>query len=293
MVNIVGDILECGDLSPLSFLALRQKYNSVLLSRQCDRTSTIQSGDKSPHSKGIQPFDMSSLHSQIASNYRHVLDRIEAACGRLGRQPSSVQLVAVTKYAEIDWVRTLLDLGHHVFAESRPQQLVERAGILPDNIEWHLIGHLQRNKVRPILPVVTLTHSCDSLRLLDRIEVMAAEMSLRPRVLLEVNVSGESVKDGFTAETLFADWPNITGYQHVQVQGLMTMAPFSENPESARPYFQKLCELRDSLASEAPDSIPLPELSMGMSGDFEVAIEEGATIIRIGRTLYEGLPQNR
>ena len=228
---------------------------------------------------------------------------MRAACERSGRDLSGVRLVAVTKYAEWDWIRALVALGQVDLAENRPQQFVERAtrlesevgsaaegaaGCERPQVRWHLIGHLQRNKVRPVLPLVSLIHSVDSLRLLERIGVLAGELGLRPRVLLEVNVSGEPSKDGFTPAELEAAWPALMASQQVELEGLMTMAPESDDPEAARPVFRELRRLRDRLRDVSGRE--LPELSMGMSGDFEPAIEEGATLIRIGSRLFEGLP---
>ena len=231
---------------------------------------------------------MSAADSRLRENIERVRDRMEAACRRCGRDPASVRLVAVTKYAELDWVLQLPALGVRILGESRPQQLVERAGQLGPDVEWHLVGHLQRNKVRSVLGVAPLIHSIDSPRLLQRIDQLAAESQLRPPVLLEVNVTGEGSKDGFAPAELAAAWPNLTALPHVRIVGLMTMAALVDDPESARPSFERLRLLRDELQRLTPDH-PLPELSMGMSNDFEVAIEEGATFVRIGSLLFEGL----
>jgi len=230
-----------------------------------------------------------TVESQIAQNYQCVLDRIETACQRCGRGRSSAKLVVVTKYAELEWVRVLVELGVRDFGESRPQQLIERVPQFPTDVRWHLIGHLQRNKVRPVLPVTYLTHSVDSARLLDRMDHLAAELGVRPHVLLEVNVSGESTKDGFSIDELEAHGSRLVTYEHVQIEGLMTMAPFTSEPEAVRPVFRRLRELRDKLSTGHPRGLQLPELSMGMSRDFEIAIEEGATAIRIGSRLFDGL----
>jgi pyridoxal phosphate enzyme (YggS family) len=222
----------------------------------------------------------------VAANYAAVLRRIAAACERSNRDPSSVRLVAVTKYASIEAVRELVALGHCDLGENRPQQLLERAALLKGSaVTWHLIGQLQRNKARKVLPVASLIHSVDSVRLLEALDRIAAEMSLRPRVLLEVNVSGEASKSGFAVEELRSVWKEVARFERVDVAGLMTMAPYSEDPETARPVFRALHELRNQLAASGP--LPLPELSMGMSVDFEVAIEEGATIVRVGSRLFE------
>jgi PLP dependent protein len=234
---------------------------------------------------------MSTVEFRIAENLARIHGRIGAACRRAGRDANQVRLVAVTKSAELEWIEALIALGVGDVGESRPQQLLERAQELRGAhapIRWHLIGHLQRNKVRKILPAVVCLHSVDSLTLAARIDSLADELGLKPRVLLEANVSGEASKDGFAPEELAADWASLCNLSHVEIAGLMTIAPFSDDPEESRPTFRRLRELRDRLA-DRPESPPLPELSMGMSGDFEVAIEEGATMVRIGSSLFEGL----
>ncbi len=225
----------------------------------------------------------------MADNLQRITAEIAAACAHVGRLPSDVTLVAVTKYAELAWVRRLVELGVRDLAESRPQQLVERAETLPSEIRWHLIGHLQRNKVKSVLRRTELIHSVDSLRLLERISGVAAEQSLRPRVLLEVNVAGEAAKDGLPFAELMSQWDAFQAVPQVDIVGLMTMAPLAADPEAARPVFRALRQLRDELATQAAPHVKLTELSMGMSGDFVVAIEEGATLIRIGSRLFEGL----
>jgi pyridoxal phosphate enzyme (YggS family) len=232
---------------------------------------------------------MPRMSDRLAENLQQVTGEIAAACARAGRSPSEVTLVAVTKYAEPAWVRRLIDLGVRELGESRPQQLVERAEQLPPDVRWHLIGHLQRNKVKPVLPHAALIHSVDSLRLLERISEIAAEQSRRPRVLLEVNVSGEAAKDGLPAAELLSQWDALQAVPDVEIAGLMTMAPLTDDPEDARPVFRALRQLRDDLAARAAPHVQLTELSMGMSGDFAVAIEEGATLVRIGSRLFEGL----
>lgn len=235
---------------------------------------------------------MSDLHAQLAANLSAVQGRIVDACARSRRDPREVQLVAVVKSAEWEWVRALLELDVRHLGESRPQHLVHRAAQLAAEaphlpVQWHLIGHLQRNKVRPVLPVARLIHSIDSLRLLERVGLIAGELRLQPRVLLEVNVSGEATKQGFPPEQLWSQWEALTSVPHVEVAGLMTMAPESDDPEAARPVFRGLRELRDRLRQRGPWE--LPQLSMGMSGDYEIAVEEGATLVRVGSRLFAGL----
>lgn len=234
---------------------------------------------------------MNAIQRIIDENYARVRSRMELACGRAGRDPDSVSLVAVTKYAELEWVRILIGLGVMELGENRPQQLAARVGQLPADMHWHLIGPLQRNKVRSILSLTTLIHSVDSLRLLEQIDRIAGELNLRPRVLLEVNLSGEEAKHGFQVSELCAAWDKVLKFERAGVQGLMTMAAYDPNPENARPAFARLRELRDELQGRSGTNaaVQLEHLSMGMTGDFEVAIEEGATLVRIGSALWEGL----
>ena len=230
---------------------------------------------------------MSPVEQQLERNLSGVRQRIEAACSRAQRDPSSVSLVAVTKYAKLEWIERLPSLGVRAFGESRPQQLVERAALL-SGIKWHLIGQLQRNKVRSVLPHAALIHSVSSLRLLQRISDVAGELGRTARVLLQVNVSGEDRKQGFDPTELRRRWPDVRQVPHVQIGGLMTMAPLTDDLQAARPTFRGLRQLQDDLRSESGDR-ELGTLSMGMTGDLEVAIEEGATMVRIGSALFDGM----
>lgn len=232
---------------------------------------------------------MTAFADRLSANLDSVRSRLAAACGRAHRTVSSVRLVAVSKYAPIDAIAALYALGHRDFGESRPQQLAARAAALPADIRWHLIGHLQRNKASLVLPVANVIHSVDSVKLAQRLEELARESRRSISILLEVNVSGEASKDGFTPETLRAAWPELALYQAVQIRGLMTMAPLADDPRIAASVFQRLGALRDELA--ACGFRPLPELSMGMSGDMEAAVEAGATMIRIGSALFAGVEQ--
>jgi len=228
-----------------------------------------------------------NIAKQLEQNLSRIRQRISEAAIRAGRDPSDVTLVAVTKSAELEWIRALVDLGVTQLAESRPQQLSARARELPERVTWHLIGHLQRNKVDLVLPVVTWLHTVDSIRLAEAVDRFAAKRGSPAQVLLEVNISGEASKGGFAVEELQQAWPTLEALPNLSVSGFMTMAPLSDTPETARPVFRGLRELRDQFA--AAGSKPLPELSMGMSGDFEIGIEEGATFVRVGSALFEGL----
>jgi len=226
------------------------------------------------------------LVDRIRDNLARVRNQMSAVCERVQRDPSEITLVAVTKYASEAAVRALYELGHRDFGESRPLQLADRAARFPVDIRWHLIGHLQRNKADRVIPCTHRIHSVDSWRLLRCLEEVAAKKACRPAVLLEVNVSGEASKDGFTTGELLLSWKDVQPSSAVEITGLMTMAPLDADADRVRVVFRDLRELRDELAARGP--FPLPELSMGMSGDFELAIEEGATHIRIGSALFEG-----
>lgn len=226
---------------------------------------------------------------RIAENVADIRERIARAAQRSGRAAERIALVAVTKYVSAEMVRPLVAAGCLELGESRPQQFWEKAAVLADlPIRWHLIGHLQRNKVRRTLPLVAMIQSVDSPRLLAAIDEEASGMDPIP-ILLEVNVSGESAKHGFSPdeiEPLLAELPN---HANVSVRGLMCMAGFEGGPDEARRDFAALRRLRDRLHPLCPPGVTLDELSMGMSGDFEEAIEEGATIVRVGSALFEGV----
>lgn len=232
----------------------------------------------------------SELHRRLHANLERIRDRIAAAAVRAGRSPDEVLLVAVTKTVDIPVVRALVDLGQKDLAENRPQELWRKSEAIPPNgVRWHLVGHLQRNKVRRTLSLTFLIHSVDSLRLAEELNREAERRGLRPQVLLEVNMSREPQKHGFAPEEMEQVLEQIGGLGHLQVRGLMTMAAWHDDPEMTRPTFAGLRELRDRLQQLAPANCQLQELSMGMSHDFEVAVEEGATIVRIGTALFEGL----
>jgi pyridoxal phosphate enzyme (YggS family) len=218
-----------------------------------------------------------------------VEDRIRAACGRAGRARNEVTLVAVTKTVTAEIAALLLELGVIHLGENRPQELWRKAALLPSTIHWHLIGHLQRNKIERTLPLVHLLHSVDSLRLLDALEQEAAKRRDPLDVLLEINASGEVSKHGFSPEDVPALAGRLPQLKFVHIRGLMTMAAYAEDPEPTRPTFATLRALRDRLQAELGTAHRLQHLSMGMTNDFEVGIEEGATLVRVGTALFEGL----
>ncbi len=223
----------------------------------------------------------------IAANLAHVHERIAAAAGRSGRRPDSITLVAVSKYVDATMAQELVKAGCRDLGEARPQELWGKAEELAAaDIRWHLIGHLQTNKVRRTLPLVSLVHSIDSEKLLDAVNAEARLLKRRVPVLLEVNVSGEAAKHGFPPGAVGPTLGHAVLWPHVEIQGLMCMAALEGGIDVARRNFAALRELRDQLAGNCPPDVSLRELSMGMSGDYEVAIEEGATIVRIGSALF-------
>lgn len=235
--------------------------------------------------------DEDAILRTLQSNLDSITERIQSACAGSNRNPDDVHLVAVTKYADWAWVQQLAKI-HDQFGENRPQQLTERQQQLP-NIHWHLIGQLQRNKVKSVLPYCGLIHSIDSAKLFHKVCDVAADCDLKPDVLLQVNVSNEESKSGFTVSEIGQLWSDLVQQRDkVNVKGLMTMAPANQDLEQARDTFRGLRELKESIAGEAgklPETWSFDQLSMGMSGDFEVAIEEGATIVRVGSALFHGL----
>ena len=232
---------------------------------------------------------MADSLSRIAENLADVRSRIAQAAARSGRTERAVRLIAVTKYVDVRCARMLLEVGCQDLGESRPQELWSKAAALPPYTRWHMIGHLQRNKVRRTLPLVTLFHSADSLRLLHALDEEAAIAQRSVDVLLEVNVSGERNKHGFAPTEMAAVLDEATSLSHIKVHGLMAMAGLEGTLEDARREFANLRELRNGLRRNAPESMVLHELSMGMSEDFEIAIEEGATMVRVGSVLFEGV----
>jgi pyridoxal phosphate enzyme (YggS family) len=222
--------------------------------------------------------------SQISDNLINIHSRMQDATHRVGRQVSDVRLVAVSKTYPPAVIQEAWNAGQHVFGENRVQDALPKIAELPAEAEWHFIGHLQSNKIRKALPAFTLIHGVDNLELAQQINRIAGEMGLTANILLEINVSGEASKFGFSPTDLRQNLEDLLCLPNIRINGLMTMAPYSEDPELARPVFSKLRILRDELAAKTGQA--LRELSMGMSGDFEVGIDEGATIVRIGSSIF-------
>lgn len=239
--------------------------------------------------------------TKIAERTKRVRENVEAACARSGREPQDVRIIIVTKSAEIDQIKDVIRLGYNHLGENRVQQLKKVAGQvaeflstegpaakLPSEIHWHLIGHLQRNKVRQILPNTSLIHSVDTLRLAEEINAAAGKLNTRPRVLLQVNTSNEPQKYGVPvgAATHLAE--QIETLPHLQLIGLMTMAPLTRNQDAIRACFVRARELYCEMRGEKIVGPHFTELSMGMSSDYEIAVEEGATLLRIGSAIFAG-----
>ncbi len=225
---------------------------------------------------------------RLEANWQRVRDEVDEAADQCGRAPESITIVGVSKYVDVDLTKGLYQAGCVHLAESRPQNLWSKAaafGELP-SVNWHLIGHLQRNKIRRTLPIQPLVHSVDSQRLLKALSDEARTQSVTVRTLLEVNISGDQAKTGLSEEELrrvLLDLP----LEQLEVRGLMAMAGWGTDPDDARRQFDQVRQLRDDL--ERQFGIQLPELSMGMSGDFAQAIAAGATMVRIGSRLFDGI----
>jgi pyridoxal phosphate enzyme (YggS family) len=228
-----------------------------------------------------------SLAAVLQQRLAQVEERIAAACARAGRPRSEVAVVAVTKTVTAEVAAAVAELGVVDLGENRPQELWHKSPLLPGTIRWHLIGHLQRNKVERTLPLLHLVHSVDSIRLLEAIEREAERQGRTIPALLEVNASGEASKHGFAPADVESLAPTLSRLRHVHVRGLMTMAAL-QDPEACRPTFRTLRTLRDRLRQELGEPHRVEHLSMGMTNDFEVAIEEGATFVRLGSVLFEG-----
>ncbi|MEY2550053.1 MAG: dependent protein [Verrucomicrobiota bacterium] len=220
----------------------------------------------------------------VAGNLERVLRQIGEAAAKSGRTLADIELVAISKTHEAEKVRAAFDAGQQLFGESRVQEARAKIPLLPSAARWHFVGRLQRNKIRHALPLFELFHSVDSLELARDMSRIAEEQGLHPRVLLEVNVAGEGSKIGFAPEALRSQMETLLSLPRLTIEGLMTIPPLAAEPEASRPFFVALRSLRESLEKEF--HADLPRLSMGMSGDFLVAIEEGATLVRVGTAIF-------
>jgi len=222
--------------------------------------------------------------SEICANLLEIEGRVSKACLRAGRDLAAVQLIAVSKTFPADAVREAVLAGQLHFGESKLQEAEEKIRLLPAHLHWHFIGRIQRNKVRKLVQCFEVLHGIDSLRLAAFTNDIAREVGLYPRILLQVNVGGEASKGGFELADLRAEMPQLLALDRLEVMGLMCIPPSSSSAEDARPWFAMLRDLRDALQREF--DVSLPWLSMGMSGDYEVAVEEGATHVRVGSAIF-------
>ena len=222
----------------------------------------------------------------IKEHLTEVKERIEQACIRSGRNPGEVTLIAVSKTKPVPMLEEAYAAGARDFGENKVQEIAAKKPELPEDIRWHMIGHLQRNKVGQVLGKAVLIHSVDSLRLARQIETDAAKAGLDVDILLEVNVAREESKYGFMLEEVEDAIMTIKDFPHVHIKGLMTIAPFVDNPEENRGIFKKLFEFAVDIGGKNIDNVTMSVLSMGMTGDYEVAVEEGATMVRVGTGIF-------
>jgi pyridoxal phosphate enzyme (YggS family) len=220
----------------------------------------------------------------LTANLETVRQRIRAACERAGRNPDSVTLLAVSKTHPPETIKAAADCGQIFFGENKVQEARAKIPLCPGKLRWHFIGHLQSNKCRDAVELFEMIQSVDSLSLAQEINKRAEQAAKRMPVLMEVNVAGEASKFGYQPERLLAELKEINALPRVEIHGLMTVPPWSPEAEESRPHFRRLRELKQR--AEQVLGVPLPHLSMGMSGDFEIAIEEGATIVRVGTALF-------
>lgn len=222
----------------------------------------------------------------VPANLELVLERVASAAERSGRKRDEIELIAVSKKQDAEKVRAAFDAGQPIFGESRVQEARAKIPLLPSAARWHFIGRLQKNKIRQALPLFELFHSIDSLALAEDMQRIADEEGVQPTVLLEVNVAGEGSKIGFAPAELLTSVEALLALGRLNIRGLMTIPPLAPAAEDSRRHFVRLRDLRDQLEREF--KVGLPQLSMGMSGDYAIAIEEGATLVRVGTAIFGG-----
>lgn len=226
------------------------------------------------------------INSSIQEHIKEVERKIEEACARGNRNREDITLIAVSKTKPLEDLIEAYEAGCRDFGENKVQEILEKAPKMPPDARFHMIGHLQRNKVKQVLPHVVMIHSVDSVRLAEQIQQEAKKLGKTINVLLEVNVAKEESKFGFHPEQVMDAVETISKFSHVRIQGLMTIAPFVEEPEENREVFQKLYQLSVDIKKKNIDNVNMCVLSMGMTGDYQVAIEEGASMIRVGTGIF-------
>lgn len=222
----------------------------------------------------------------LKENLKTVEEHVQEACKRAGRSREEVTLIAVSKTKPLEMLQEIYGEGVRDFGENKVQELCDKMEQLPSDIRWHMIGHLQRNKVKYIVGKVALIHSVDTYRLAEEINIQAKKRGIIVPILVEVNIAGEETKFGTTAEDTMSLVEEISKLENVRIRGLMTIAPFVENPEDNRLYFRKIKQLSVDITNKNIDNVSMEILSMGMTGDYEVAIEEGATMVRVGTGIF-------
>lgn len=226
------------------------------------------------------------MQKMLAENLKQVEENILTACQRAGRKREEVTLIAVSKTKPVSMLSEIYHCGVRDFGENKVQEICEKRESLPSDIRWHMIGHLQRNKVKYIIKDTALIHSVDSYRLAEEINIQAKKIRRIVPILIEVNIAQEKSKFGIAAAEALQLTEELAGLDNLRIQGLMTIAPYTENPEENRPYFRKIRELSVDIARENIDNVSMDVLSMGMTGDYMTAIEEGATIVRVGTGIF-------
>lgn len=222
----------------------------------------------------------------LADNLKQVQNNIVDACRKAGRDPKEVTLVAVSKTKPVEMLQEAYNAGARVFGENKVQEIMDKYDRLPSDIQWHMIGHLQRNKVKYIIDKVAMIHSVDSVRLAQTIEAEAAKKDLVMPILVEVNVAEEESKFGLSTDEVLPFLEEISQYPHIAVKGLMTIAPFVDDAEENREVFVKLKKLSVDIAAKNINNVTMSVLSMGMTGDYQVAVQEGATMVRVGTGIF-------
>jgi len=226
------------------------------------------------------------MESAVKANIEIIRSAIADAALRAGRKVSDVRIMAVTKTVDDDRIMEAIEAGIDIIGESYVQEAKRKIEKMGRNIEWHMIGHLQSNKAKYAVKLFEMIHSVDRMDLAVELDRRAGAVDLATKILIEVNISGEKTKSGVPCEEAMRLVKDISSLDNLSIQGLMTMAPWFDNPEDARPNFKALRELRDRIVEENINHVEMRELSMGMSGDYEVAVEEGATIVRVGRSIF-------
>lgn len=222
----------------------------------------------------------------LVENLKQVQNNILQACKKAGRDESEVTLIAVSKTKPVEMLQEIYDAGMRTFGENKVQEMMDKEEVMPKDIEWHMIGHLQRNKVKYLMGKTALIHSVDSLRLAEEISAQSVKHQVETDILIEVNIAEEETKFGISKEEVITLVTEVSKLPNIHIKGLMTIAPFVDNPEDNRNYFKEIKQLSVDIKQKNIDNVSMDILSMGMTGDYMVAIEEGATMVRVGTGIF-------